>query len=304
MKAARWLAQHRKACAGAVLRLLRQPLTTLLSALVVGIALALPAGGEMLLANFLRLAQNVSATPQISIFLSLDATRQDAQAVETRLKKHPGVRDYAYVSREEARNRLKATDGLAEAIDSLPSNPFPDAFIVTPRAEAPADIERLKAEFARYARVGHVQLDSAWVKRLDALLRLGRTLFLGLSVLLGVALVAITFNTIRLQIVSQRAEVDVLRLLGASDAFIRRPFFYFGALQGLAGGVIAWAIVFAAAYALRPPIGELASLYGAHFSLRALPLAESAVLVIAAALLGWLGAWLSVARHLRDIELR
>jgi cell division transport system permease protein len=299
-----WLRQHGKACGAAARRIAGQPVNTLLSALVVGIALALPAGGEMLLVNFLRLAQNVSATPQLSIFLTLDANKKDSQEIDARLKRHVLVRDYRYVPREEARSRLKQTEGLAEVIDSLPRNPFPDAFVVTPKGESPEQLENLKLEFANYPKVEHVQLDSLWVKRLDALLRLGQMLVTGLAVLLGVALVAVTFNTIRLQILTQRAEVEVSRLLGASDAFIRRPFFYFGALQGLLGGVVAWVLVLAAAYALARPVSRLASLYSFNFALRPLPLAESLFLIAFAVFLGWLGAWLSVSRHLRDIEPR
>lgn len=304
MSARNWLVQHRKAAASALRRLAGEPVNTLLSALVVGIALALPAGGEMLLANFLRLAQNVSATPQLSIFLALEAGKKDAQDIETRLKGHGQVRDFRYVSREEARDRLKKSDGLADVIDSLPRNPFPDAFIVTPRGESPGDLERMKIEFAKYPKVEHVQLDSAWVKRLDALLRLGRMAIAGLALLLGLALIAITFNTIRLQILTQRAEIEVSRLLGAGDAFIRRPFYYFGALQGLLGGIVAWSVVLAAGHALKEPVTELASLYSLAFTLRPLPVNESLVLLACAAVLGWIGAWLSVGRHLREIEPR
>ncbi len=298
----RWLIQHREAAADALRRLAATPLNTLLGALVLGIAMALPAGGEMLFANLLGLARNSAATPQLSVFMTLDAGKKDAADVEARLRKHALVRDVRLVSREEALRRLKASEGLGDVIDSLPRNPFPDAFIVVPRAESPEELESMRTDFAKFNKVEHVQLDSAWVKKLDALLRLARFAIALLAVLLGVALIAVTFNTIRLQIFTRSAEVEVSRLLGATDSFIRRPLYYFGALQGLAGGAVAWILVFAAALLLKGPVGELAALYGLEFSLRALPLAESLVLLGTAVILGWLGAWLSLRRHLRAGE--
>jgi cell division transport system permease protein len=293
-----WLLHHRQAGAQALRRLASTPLNTLLGALVLGIALALPAGGEMLLANFQRLAQRVAATPQISVFMALDAGRKEVAEVESRLRKHAQTREVRLVPRDETLKRLKESEGLGEVIESLPRNPFPDAFVVVPRAETPELLEAMRAEFAKYPKVEHVQLDSAWVKKLDALLRLARLIVTLLATVLGVALVAITFNTIRLQILTQRDEIEVSRLLGATDAFIRRPFFYFGALQGLAGGLVAWLAVLGATLLLRGPVGELAGLYGIDFSLHILPLADSALLFGLAALLGLAGAWLSLYRHL------
>lgn len=234
-----WLLHHRQAAEQALRRLAATPLNTLLGALVVGIALALPAGGEMLLANFQRLAQRIAATPQISVFMALDAARKDTIEIESRLRKHAQTREVRFVPREDTLKRLKSSDGLGEVIESLPRNPFPDAFVVVPGDATPEALERMRAEFAQYPKVEHVQLDSAWVKKLDALLRLTRLAVTFLAAVLGIALIAITFNTIRLQILTQGAEIEVSRLLGATDAFIRRPFYYFGALQGLAGGLVA-----------------------------------------------------------------
>ncbi len=295
-----WLLHHRQAAAQAFRRLSATPLNTLLGALVLGIALGLPAGGEMLLANFLRLAQRVAATPQISVFMALDAAKKEVAEIESLLRKHPQTREVRMVPREETLRRFKESEGLGEVIESLPRNPFPDAFVVVPRNESPAALEAMRAEFAKYPRVEHVQLDSAWVSKLDALLRLARLAVTLLAVVLGVALVAVTFNTIRLQILTQQEEIEVSRLLGATDAFIRRPFYYFGALQGLAGGLVAWGTVLIATLLLRGPVAELASLYGIEFSLHILPLADSALLFGLAALLGWAGAWLSLSRHLQD----
>ena len=295
-----WLLHHRQAAEQALRRLMATPLNTLLGALVVGIALALPAAGEMLLANFQRLAQRIAATPQLSVFMALDAGRKDASDIEARLRRHAQTREVRFVPREDTLNRLKASEGLGEVIESLPRNPFPDAFVIVPGTDSPEALEAMRVEFAKYPRVEHVQLDSAWVKKLDALLRLGRLAVSFLAAVLGIALIAVTFNTIRLQILTQEAEIEVSRLLGATDAFIRRPFYYFGAVQGLAGGLVAWCAVLIATLLLRGPVGELAGLYGIEFSLHILPLADSALLFGLAALLGWAGAWLSLTRHLKD----
>lgn len=295
-----WLLHHRQAAEQALRRLAATPLNTLLGALVLGIALALPAGGEMMLANFQRLAQRIAATPQISVFMTLDAGKKDVDEVESLLRKHPQTQKVRLVPREETLRRLKDSEGLGEVIESLPRNPFPDAFVVVPGDEAPEALEAMRAEFVKYPKVEHVQLDSAWVKKLDAFLRLARLTVALLAAVLGVALVAVTFNTIRLQILTQEAEIEVSRLLGATDAFIRRPFYYFGALQGLAGGLVAWGAVLVATLLLRGPVADLAALYGIEFALHILPLSDSALLFGLAALLGWAGAWLSLYRHLRN----
>ena len=295
-----WLLHHKQASSQALRRLAGTPLNTLLGALVLGIALALPAAGEMLLANFLRLAQRVAATPQISVFMALDVAKKEIAEIESLLRKHPQTREVRLVQREDTLKRFKESEGLAEVIESLPRNPFPDAFVVVPRDESPAALEAMRAEFAKYPRVEHVQLDSAWVKKLDALLRLARLAVTLLAAVLGVALVAVTFNTIRLQILTQQQEIEVSRLLGATDAFIRRPFYYFGALQGLAGGLVAWSAVLIATLLLRGPVADLAALYGIEFALHILPFVDSVLLFGLASLLGWAGAWLSLTRHLRN----
>lgn len=296
-----WLTHHRDALLAAVRRLLATPVNTLLSLLAIGIALALPAGGQMLLANALQLAAaNAAAAPQISLFVAPDASRTVADELGQRLRQRTDIAKLRFVPREETLARMKATEGLGEVIEVLPKNPFPDAFVIDPKDDAPAAMESLARELKKLPRVEHVQLDSTWVRRLDALLKLGRTGVLLLAALLGVGLVAITFNTIRLQVLTQRAEIDVSRLLGATDSYVRRPFYYFGTLQGLLGGAIAWLIVAAAALWLRGPIAELAQLYGVDFSLRALSGGDAALLLTFAAALGWLGASLSLRQHLRE----
>jgi len=297
-----WLTAHGNACRLALRRLAAAPLNTLLSVLGIGIALALPAAVYLMLAHAGTLAQGRPATPQLTVFLAIDADRKAAQAVAAKLKAEPAVAGTELLAREETLARMKASGGLADAIGVLPKNPFPDAIVVTPADDAPAALEQLAATVRQWRDVEHVQVDADWARRLAALVRLAKTGMLLLAVLLGIGLLAIVFNTIRLQALTRRDEVEVSRLLGATDGFIRRPFLWHGTLLGLAGGLIAWLIVAAAILWLRLPVAELASLYGVDF-MPALPgLRETAAMLGAAALLGWLGAALSIGQHLRHME--
>lgn len=295
-----WLTQQRAAFMLALSRLVRAPGTTLLAALSIGIALALPAAGQLILNSLLQLGQGSSATPQISVFLGLNATDKQAAAVGEQLKVHADIASALFISREDTHKRLR-NGGLAQIIDSLPGNPFPDTFIVAPRETAPDALESLRKTLSKLPHVEHVQLDSAWARRLAALLQLGRTVVGLLAGLFGIGLVALIFNTIRLQVLTQWEEIEVSRLLGATDAYIGRPFFYFGALQGLLGGLLACLIVYGGFARLQAPVSELATLYSLDFSLRQLQLRDALAMLGLASALGWLGAAFSVRRHLRQL---
>lgn len=294
-----WLRSHWNACRQACARLTASPLNTLLAVLGIGIILALPAGGYLLLTHFAALTRSASPTPQLTVFMTLDAERKTTLAIETRLKGQAEVANTQLLAREDTLLRMKTAEGLADVIAALPKNPFPDAIVVTPLDNSPAAIERLATTVRQWRGVEHVQIDADWARRLHALIRLAKTGVLLLAALLGIGFVTITFNTIRLQVLTRQTEVEVSRLLGATDAFIRRPFLWYGGLLGLLGGATAWLIVSAATLWLRLPVAELAHLYGLDLML-ALPTApDSAVLLGGAALLGWLGAALSMRQHLR-----
>jgi cell division transport system permease protein len=295
-----WLDHHRAAARLAMRRLGAAPLNSLLYLLAIGIALALPAGGQMLLANALSLAGATSAAPQISIFMASSADRTMAAEVESRLKKRSDLKRVQFLPREETLARMKTNPGLREVIDALSANPFPDAFVLTAVDERPEAMEQLAVEFRQWPKVEHVQLDSAWVRRLDALLKLGRTAVLALGALLSAGLIAISFSIIRMQVLTYRTEIEVSRLLGATDGFVRRPFLYYGLLLGLGGGIVAWLLVGAAALWLRAPLGELVRLYDLTLVLQSLDTRDSTLLLAAAAGLGWLGAMISLRQYLRQ----
>jgi len=292
-----WLYLHLRAIGHALGRLAGQPLGTLLSALVVGIALSLPGGGYLLLDNVSSLVRGVSGTPEISVFLAAEAGEQDVAAIEQRLKAELELASYRFVPRDEGLRQLEAA-GLGDVLGGLKANPLPDAFVLALRREDPALFERMAERMRTWPKVAHVQLDSAWVERLHALLALGRSAVLMLAGLLGFALVVVTFNTIRLQILTQHQEIAVSRLLGATDPFIRRPFYWFGSLQGALGGLVALGTMALGVEALAAPVARLAETYGAVFALSGPDLEASLAIVAFAAFLGWLGAAISVRRHL------
>ena len=299
-----WLWHQIDAFATTVARLARTPVGTLLNVGVIGVALALPVGLYVAVVNLQGLTRSLASDPQLSVFLALDAGPADVKRIETRLLQHPTVREARYVPRDQALKELKASTGLADVVDSLPDNPLPDAFVVLPRDAAPQALETLRDEVRGWPKVTHVQLDAAWARRLDAGLKVARLAVWLLAALFAFALVAVTFNTIRLQVLTRREEIEVSKLIGATDAFIRRPFLYFGALEGLAGGLAAWAIIWVGLHLLNGGLAELARLYATQIELRHLGLEDSASLLAFSAALGWFGSWLSVNQHLAGIEPR
>lgn len=299
-----WLTHHWKAFILALKRLAGAPVGTLLSIMVIGIAFSLPVGIYMLLENLHAFSEQVPGAPQLSLFLKLDANTDEVEQIESRLKQHPEVASFEFISRDSALEQFKQGSGLADVIDSLEQNPLPDAFLINAQSLSPEALEELRVDLQRWPKVEHVQLDSAWVKRLDALLKLGRLAVLMLAALLGFALVAVTFNTIRLQILTKRDEIEVSKLIGATHGFIRRPFLYFGAIQGMAGGAAAWLITSLGIHLVDDELTNLRQLYEIHLHLYPLSPEKSLGLLLFSACLGWVGGWLSVAHHLWQIEPR
>ena len=297
-----WLRQHRLCLAATFARLARTPLASLLNIGVIGVALALPLAFYVVLVNVQGYAQEQAPAPQVSLFLKLEAQAADTREIESRLKKHAGVAKFRFIARDQALAELKAKSGLADVINSLGGNPLPDGFVVNAKENSVAALERLRDEFNAWPKVETVQLDSAWARRLDATLQLGRLVVLVLGALLAFALVAVTFNTIRLQILTQRAEIEVAKLIGATNPFIRRPFLYYGAVLGLAGGVTGWLITWGGLVLLNDRLAGLAQFYGTSLMLHHLSTPDTVSLCLFAAALGWLGAWLSASRNLAEFD--
>lgn len=299
-----WLSYHFHALAAAIKRLTRTPTGSLLSIAVIGIAFSLPAGIYVLLENLQSLSGQFSGAPQLSLFLKLDADSEAVAEIESRLKQHPDVGRFTFIPKGAALEQLKQSNDWGDVMDGLERNPLPDAFVLSTRNISPERLEALRTELVKLPQVEHAQLDSAWAKRLDALLKLGRAGVLMLAALLSFSLVAVAFNTIRLQIMTMRDEIEVSKLIGATRGFIRRPFLYFGAIQGAVGGAAAWLIISWGIHMADEQLKHLMNLYEVNFRLYHLSLEDSLSLLLLSALLGWIGAWLSVTYQLGRIEPR
>ena len=238
------------------------------------------------------------------MFLAAGTAAGEIDRIGDKLKQHAGIKHVEFVPRDAALKKLQQSTGLADVIGGLSQNPLPDAFIIYPDEGTAKALEALRDELVTWPHFEHVQLDSAWVHKLEALLDFGRMAVAILAALLSFALIAITFNTIRLQIVTRREEIEVAKLIGATDSFIRRPFLYFGLAQGLLGGIAAWLLVAASLPLLNHEVGILTQLYASNFSLQHLSPGDSITLLGFSAYLGWLGAWFSVSQHLWQIEPR
>ncbi|MDR1849078.1 MAG: permease-like cell division protein FtsX [Zoogloeaceae bacterium] len=296
-----WFRQHLAAFSRAVRRLAAAPLNTLLSLLVIGIAMTLPAAGYVFLDNIHALGADRANVQQISLFMEIGASTREVAAVRKRAEALiPG--QWRFVPRDDALRQLKNTEGMAEIIAALPKNPLPDAFILEPADSSAENLERLYEQFVTFPGIAHAQLDSAWIKRFNAFLRLGIQTVNLLALVFAVGLVAVTFNTIRLQVMAQAEEIEVARLIGATDAFVRRPFYYSGILQGALGGLAAIFFLLTGLAVLNPSVTQLASLYGSDFTLHPPGFVYSSLLVILGAFLGWLGAQLSVSLALRHMK--
>ena len=296
--------EHLRVLRHTLQRMLLTPNASLLNILIIGIALSLPVGGYVLLQSVQKLGSQIAGTPQISVFLAPGTSPGDIARIGDKLKQHAAIKGIEFVSRELALKKLQQSTGLAEVVNSLTQNPLPDAFIIYPKDGNAASLDALRDELRTWPHFEHVQIDSAWIHKLEALIDFGRMAVAILAALLSFALIAITFNTIRLQILTRREEIEVAKLIGASDGFIRRPFLYFGLTQGLLGGIAAWLLVAGSLQLLNHQLDTLTQLYSSSFSLQHLSPGDSVTLLGFSAYLGWLGAWFSVAQHLWQIEPR
>jgi len=288
-------------------QLVRKPVSSLLTCAVIGIALALPAGLHLLLGNAQSVASGWDGTTQISLFLHGRIDESTGRALAERLERESDVAAASYVSREAALAEFRELSGFGEALTALEENPLPAVVVVRPDARAvggPASIEALRERLATLPEVEVAQLDMEWVKRLYALMDIGRHGIWFLGGVLGLAVLLVVGNTIRLAIQNRRDEIVITKLIGGTDAFIRRPFLYTGFWYGLIGGFIALALVAAGFWFLQEPVHQLAGLYGGGFRLEGLNASATLLLLGAGTALGLGGSWVAVGRHLREIEPR
>ena len=294
-----WLTHHLHSLKIAAQRFRVAPLATLLTILVIGVAVAMPSGLYVLLSNLDRAAGGVKPQIELTLFLKTDVPESASKALVADLAKQSDVAGVVFISKTEGIRKLEAA-GLSDITAGLPENPLPDTLILTPKETSPEALDALYNRLTKLDTVQQVVLDADWVKRLSALMGLGKNIVLLLAALFGLALAAITANTIRLQIYAQQDEIEVAQLIGATDRFIRRPFLYYGGIQGLVGGIAGWLILLLGSALIESSVAKVAAAYGASFTLNSLSLAELIPLLCLSTLLGWLGAYFSVNQALRQ----
>ena len=300
----RYLGLHRDNLIDAVRRLGRQPFATLLTVLVIAIALALPGGLRVLVSNLGSLSGGWQSAADFTVYFKLEVPTDRARALAREIASRPDVASVQFVDRGTALEDFRAHSGFGTALDALEGNPLPDALVVRPASGAAGDVEGVAAAIRKLPETDLVQIDTQWVARLRAMLALGVRIVDLATVLLALAVAIVVGNTIRLEIQNRSAEIEVTKLVGGSDGFVRRPFLYLGLCYGLAGAVVAYLLIVGTLAILGPPVGRLAALYDSRFALSGLSWRETGVLLAGGALLGWMGAALATARHLRAIEPR
>jgi cell division transport system permease protein len=299
-----YLARHAQVLVGSLGRIVHQPFATLMTMGVIAIALALPLFLSLLLQNARIATGNWNEAYDLSVYMDKKAGAARVQSLARQLKARGDVAAVRMITADQALAEFRNDSGFGRALDALNDNPLPDTLVVTPTltASTPQGTETLKTAIAALSDVQTVQIDTEWVKRLHAMLDLLRRVVLLTGGLLGVGIVLIVSNTIRLDILNRRAEIEVMKLVGASDGFARRPFLYSGIWYGLGGGLLALILVAIASTVLARPVAQLAFLYGSDFRLEGLKLVLSAGVLSLAVALSWLGSWLAATRHIRAIE--
>jgi cell division transport system permease protein len=299
-----WLTRHAQTSIGSLGRLSQQKLATILTVLVIGIALALPACLHLLISNAQTATGNWNRAVDLTVFLKRPTSVEEAKRTADRIRQRRDVSNVDLIPADEALKEFRRESGFGEAIEALNENPLPHTLVVRPSEEfmSAASLDALATDLRGLPSVEVVQLDTAWVNRLNAILeaiRRGLALTAGL---LALGVMVIVGNTIRLDIQNRRAEIEVTKLVGGSDAFVRRPFLYNGIWYGLGGSLTAWIITLGVTGVLREPIGRIAGLYGSDFELGGLDLRATLILLGSGIVLGWLGSYVAATRHLRAIE--
>jgi cell division transport system permease protein len=301
----RWALRHAATSSGALGRLVRQPFASLMTILVIAVTLALPAALHLIIKNAQSLSGNWDNALDFSLYLQPGTPVEDATRLAQLIRQRADVEEVTLISSDEALEEFKTQSGFGPALDHLSDNPLPHTIVVRPAAgNTEKSLTLMHEELGNLPETDFVQADTEWVQRFHAILDiLRRAVAIGAG-LLGAAIVVIIGNTIRLDIQNRREEIEVTKLIGASNGFVRRPFLYSGLWYGLGGGLLALALVAYGMFALEEPVGRLAGLYDSSFSMLSLSFREGLLTVGTGVALGLAGSWLAVARHLRRIEPR
>jgi len=299
-----YLLRHAQVFLNSLGQLFRTPISSLMTLLVIAITLVLPTGLYIILDNLKGLGGSLGDSVRITLFLEKNTSQSATDTLLSKLKRHPDVDKVRYLSPSESLEDFKALSGFGQIVDQLDENPLPAVIQVVPSSgqRQLEQLESLATELRKLPHIELAQLDSKWVERLRTLLELGTRGVIILASLLAMGVLLIIGNTIRLAVLNRRREIEIIKLVGGTDAFVRRPFLYAGTLQGALGALISVGLIYSILAALSGPISELNQAYGGQFELQGLGLDGSALLILSGGILGWAGARLAVWRHLRDIE--
>jgi len=299
-----FLQRHAQVALDSLGRLYRNGIASLMTAAVIGIALAMPSGLFLLLDNLHRLSGSWDGQASLSVFLKQDVDIGTARQLADSLATWPEVGAVQLVTPQQALQEFSEHSGFADVLGLLEDNPLPVVLIVTPSADQtdPALAGALQGRLAALPETDLAQLDLQWVQRLAAILDIARRGIMVISALLALAVLLVIGNTIRLEIQNRREEILVTKLIGATNAFVRRPFLYSGTWYGIFGALLAWILVEAGFWLLSDPVAKLVGLYQSDYALETVPLALFGLLALTGVVLGLLGSWLAVGRHLHAIE--
>lgn len=301
-----WSAHHSNSAIESLLRMFETPLQSLMTWLVIAIAIALPAALFVVFNNLQQIGQAWQDSSQVSVFLKKDITQAQAQELTQRLTQRPDVLQAIYMSPDQALAEFKRGSGLGELTNYLDENPLPGVIVVTPKMveNAPAALADIQQMLTASPVVADVRLDMLWVKRLHQFIDLAERFVTALAGLLALGVLLVIGNTIRMAIENRRDEILVVKLVGGTDAYVRRPFLYTGLWFGVGGGIVAAILLAMGFWWLSAPVAQLADLYQSSFRLQGLGFIASLQLILLAGLTGLVGAWIAVARHLYDIQPR
>jgi len=299
-----FLQRHAQVALDSLGRLYRNRVASGMTAAVIAIALAMPSGLYLLLGNLERLSGSWDGQASLSVFLQQDITDDRAHTLAAQVRDWPEVDSLQLITPSQALEEFGQQSGFADVLGVLEENPLPYVLIVLPAGDSidPAAASALRERFSKLPETALAQLDLQWVQRLAAILEIAQRVILIISALLALAVMLVIGNTIRLEIQNRREEILVTKLIGATNGFVRRPFLYAGIWYGALGALLAWLVVEAGFWLLAEPVSRLAGLYHSDFSLETLPLLLLGILLAGGSVLGLLGSWLAVGRHLAAIE--
>ncbi len=296
--------RHAQTLVGSLGRIAEAPVAFLMTMTVIGMAIALPLCLYVFLQNARQAMTGWNDAFELSVYLSKSTTPERTDEIAAQVRARADVANVRVILAPQALAEFRRYSGFGDALDALQENPLPNTLVVTPTpaASTAAGTAALRTALRAVPDVDQVQLDTQWVQRLIAIVNLLRRVVWLAAGLLGLGVALIVGNTIRLDIQSRRAEIEVMKLVGASDRFARRPFLYAGLWYGSGGGVLALLLVVIAVAWVSGPVRRLAHLYGSGFSLTGIGFKAGAVVLLASALLGWIGAWIAATQHIRSIN--